>query len=223
MRRTAGFTLIELLAGAAISAVLLAALYGVLSGVLRLKRSSYEALDRALPETAVAAMLKADLADMVAPAGLLSDAVYGEERNEGGARSDLLEFCTARGEVSASRPYPSVRKIEYYLATSDEETTYPSLQLMRAETGNLLATNVEDTRTVRSLLSDVYSLEFEYYDGENWTTSWDSSTAEPPLPRAVRARITLDREEPGTVERPTIEVFCEIASEAVGAAEEATP
>lgn len=223
MRRNAGFTLIELLAGAAISAVLLAALYGVLSGVLSLRRSSYEALDQALPEAAAAAMLKADLADMVAPAGLLSDAVYGEERNEGGARSDLLEFCTARGEVSASRPYPAVRKIEYYLATSDGYATYPSLQLMRAETGNLLATNVEDTRTVRSVMSDVYSLEFEYYDGEAWTTSWDSSTADTALPRAVRARITLDRMEPGTIERPALEVFCEIASEAIGSSEEEAP
>lgn len=221
-RRVHGFTLLELIIGAAITSVLLAALYGSLSGVLGLQRQSHAALERDLPEAAAAGVIKRDLANMVVPTGLLGDTILGEEDTESGQRHDTLEFCTTTGTVGENTAYPNIQKVEYYLSDSEDDVQYTSLQLFRAVTRNLLATDSEETRTARSLLSGVESMEIEYYDGETWTTSWDSTSAETVVPKAVRVLLTLAEPMEGTSIQPVIEVVSEIPSENLAEEEDTT-
>ncbi len=39
----------------------------------------------------------------------------------------------------------------------------------------------------------VNSLTLEYFDGENWTTTWDSTQEDNTVPAAVRMTLQLDR------------------------------
>lgn len=213
--QSGGFTLLELIVGAAISAVLLAALYGVLSGVLGMKRRSYESMGRDLPQAAATAVLKRDIMNMVVPLGRLGDVVVGEKSSEDGRVSDTLAFCTTTGTVGETTAYPNIQKVEYYLAESEGNVEYPSAQLIRAVTRNLLTTDSEETREARSLLSGVQSMELEFYDGETWTTTWDSTTAETVVPKAVRVRLTMAERDEDSGTYPEIEVVCEVASEKV--------
>lgn len=213
MTRTAGFTLLELIIGAAISAVLLAALYACLNGVVGLKRQSYAALDRSLPEEGAALVIKRDLLNMAVPTGLLTDTVLGQEVNENGRRYDTLAFCTTTGVVDRDRPFSTMQKVEYYLVGQVDGIDYSSAQLVRAVTRNLLSTNLDDSRTERSILSGVDSLEIEYYDGQLWTTSWDATTAETPLPKAVKMHIVLQRRDPAEAVEPTLDIVCQVAGE----------
>lgn len=215
MMNKKGFTLLELIIGAAISAVLLAALYACLNGVIGLKRQSYAALDRSLPEEGATVLIKRDLMNMAVPTGLLTDTVLGQEVNENGRRYDTLSFCTTTGSVDRDYPFSTMQKVEYYLAGQVDGVDYPSAQLVRAVTRNLLSTNLDDSRTERSILSGVDSLEIEYYDGELWTTSWDSTTAETPLPKAVRMHILLQRRDQADPVEPSLDIVCQIAGESV--------
>jgi hypothetical protein len=50
--------------------------------------------------------------------------------------------------------------------------------------------------TPQPLARGIHSLAFQYYDGEYWQDTWDSSTEDPKLPLAVRIHLTFLPENP---------------------------
>lgn len=204
----------ELLIGAVVSAILLAALYGVFHTLLRTQSQSHARIEEAAPRELVAALFKRDLQNMVVPNGVLSGAVLGITEERGDAHSDSLEFYATTGKVDATAPWADIQKIEYYLAEPETGERVSARQLMRSVTRALLATTIEEARETTPLLDGVYSLEFKYFDSQLWLDSWDSTTMDNRLPQAVSVRITLDdRESEQQVGRAPIEVLCETVAQ----------
>ncbi|HEQ60409.1 MAG TPA: prepilin-type N-terminal cleavage/methylation domain-containing protein, partial [Firmicutes bacterium] len=94
-----GFTLLELLAATAMFAVIIVALYSVFYGALRLRERAAETFETQLPKGFSLSVLKRDLADAVAPTGVLAGPFIGEKIEEGRRRLDRLEIHTASGRV----------------------------------------------------------------------------------------------------------------------------
>ena len=51
----------------------------------------------------------------------------------------------------------------------------------------------------RVLASDVTAIGFEFFDGQNWTGEWDTTTGERRIPAAVRVTYTIGEDEPRVV------------------------
>ena len=114
----------------------------------------------------------------------------GDSQGQGLTRNDQLTFYTASGVIQTNLPWGHLQKISYYLQqplSGLQQQEEEGWALYREVTRNLVpAGGVEILMTPQPLARGVHSLAFQYYDGEYWQDTWDSSTEDPKLPLAVR-------------------------------------
>lgn len=183
-----GFTLLELLVAVAMFAIIALALHSVFFGALRLRERAHGTFETRLQKDAVMEMIRKDLASTVAPVGILAGALTGEKGGTDGQRLDRLEFHTATGSVDDSSPWGDIQRVEYALVEPDTPGDQNEWHLVRNTTRNLLAPTEQEPEQQR-LLRNISSLWLEYYDGEQWQDSWDSTARENELPLAIRLQL----------------------------------
>jgi len=206
-----GFTLLELLAATAMFAVIIVALYSVFYGALRLRERAAETFETQLPKEFSLSLLKRDLADAVAPTGVLAGSFLGEKREEGRRRLDRLEIHTASARVDEHHPWGDIQRVEFSAIPPEGENDLSQIDLVRAVTRNLLASTEEEPQEA-VLLTGIQCLEFSYYDGETWQDSWDSTTQENTLPLAVRVWLEFLPAESEDNPPPPVEMVISIAA-----------
>ncbi|HNY26294.1 MAG TPA: type II secretion system protein GspJ [Candidatus Sumerlaeota bacterium] len=217
-RAQGGFTLLEILAGSAMLAVLVVGLVSAFYSAIKMREKTNAALDKDQPLQTCLQVMKRDFTSAMPSNGLLSGTFVGEKGGNGDSEYDQVEFNTATGLVNKSAPWGDLCKVSYTLKnaddilkddssfaaseTNDADLTGPSesewiqeeaskgLFLVRTLTRNLLPTTSEDSKS-EVLLSGIDTLEFSYYDGEEWAESWDSSSNENAVPKAIKALIVF--------------------------------
>ena len=216
-----GFTLLEILSATMISAILLGALYAVYNGALKLRQKNYGSMEAGLPRAYAAEIMDRDFRNMLPPVGILAGAIIGETSEQNNTRYDRAEFFASTGAVTDKEPWGDIQKVEYYLADSeegdtegDEKNGKPSKDLVRAVTRNLLASTTEGPIETR-LLKGVRSLTIAYYDGAVWQDSWDSTTLDNALPKAVNISIEFAPESEKEETEAPLELLIESAASAV--------
>ena len=212
---TGAFTLIEVLLAVAIFAVVLAAINTVFYSGLRLRNTMNASLERSLPLEQALSIIKRDLVGIVPP-GTLAGHI------ESGSASSLslmgeqtaFEFYTSTASVDQMTPWAEVQKVSYYLRPPTNSTTRTGQDLCRAVTRNLLPSS-EEQPVEQFLLSDVEEIIFLFYTGTEWRDSWDGTTEETPLPKAIKVQLLMAQEEErqSTVRAP-IELVAPIIIEA---------
>ncbi len=107
-----GFTLLEVLAAVAMSAMLLSSLYIVMSGAIRLREDDSKAFQEGPKRSQVAALLKHDLMNCVAPGGVLAGAMIGSKVEDIDRREDTLEIYTTTGRLDDDAPWAEIQKVQ---------------------------------------------------------------------------------------------------------------
>lgn len=186
--RRRGFTLIEVLLAMAVAAFVLVAIGGVFFGALQLRNRTTLALEQALPLQRALQVIERDLAGLLPPGGplagsLQTSAVLGIERDQVSPW-----FHTANATLEEGTPWGDIQRVAYLLVESTNNAH--GRDLYRSATRNLLDPEVE-VGVQEWLLSGVEDVAFEFYDGTQWRTYWDSSTEDPPMPRAVKVELQL--------------------------------
>ena len=181
----AAFTLIEVLLAIGIFAIVLAAINTVFFAGMRLRAKTTDALEDALPEDRAVNTIKHDLAGIVPP-GVLAGVMSSDTTVPGITQQVALEIYTTTGIISEDAPWGDIQKVDYSLQFPTNRTGFPGKDLVRSVTRNLLATDTE-TPVSESLLSDVQSLKFTYFDGTNWNDTWSSTLSN--IPAAIRVSI----------------------------------
>lgn len=190
-RASLGFTLIEVILALAIAAVVLVAVNGLFYSALRLRERSLDAFEAAQPLQRTLAILQQDLANLVPPGGTLGGVLQTTPTNTA-VRPGLAspEFRTATGRVDDTAPWAEVQKVSYLLA--DPATTSTNRgqgrALIRSVVRNLLPSGMDEYDD-QWLMEGVESLNFSFYDGTQWWTTWDSSSQTPPFPLAIKVEL----------------------------------
>lgn len=208
-----GFTLLELLVAIAIFSVLIGALYSVLFGGIRLRETAWKNFEAGVSREQVAGLIRRDLTNIVVPAGILAGAIVGETQTEGSGRSDTLEFFATTGIVNDAETWADIQQIEYFLEPPVDDDKSGEFDFVRRVRRDLLSTTVEEEEIPEPkwrLLTGVTSLTIQYYDGEAWQDSWDSTTVENENPDAIRVTMTLAPDADGQPRLP-VDVLCETA------------
>jgi len=201
------FTLLEMLAATAMFAVVLAALLSVFHGTLRMRERSCARIDGGLAREEIVSGLQRDLLGVVPPTGVLAGAFVGEKVEAGAVRLDQVRFRTSIGPLGEDEPWGDVVEVSYLLEASARGEGH---DLIRASRRNLLAAVAEDPEG-DVLAGAVGSFEINYLDAETWVDSWDSTTRENELPRALRLRI--DFLPLAGVTPPPVELIAEIVTQ----------
>ncbi len=199
-----GFTLLEILLAILVFSIVLAAIHTVFFSAFKLRNKTSEAIERSLPLQQTLAIIKRDLANLVPPGGLLSGALQSTPTTSPGSgmsgslsRQNGPQFYTAVGIVDDNAPWGEVERVSYHLATATDNT--PGMDLYRSVARNLLPL-IQDETADQFLMSGVESLAFQYYDGNAWKATWDSTQADTTtgltnnLPRAIKLELQLYNE-----------------------------
>lgn len=198
-RFTRGFTLLELLIATMVAAFILIVIGGTYFGALRLHNSTQLRVDQDLVLHRALSLVQRDLEGVMLPASATATPPVGTfsgQFQDTPTNSPTQEFSDTRvspdiyttsGEVNGWNPFSEVQVVAYFLAPATDGTN--TKNLVRAVTRNLLPV-VQPTTDEQILMSGVASAEFDYFDGTEWTTTWDS-TATSTLPSAIRFSMVL--------------------------------
>jgi type II secretion system protein J len=191
-----GFTLLEILIATVVSAIVLVAIQTVFYGALRLRNTTTEHIEDDLALQRTLGVVRRDLAGLMLPGGVLSGALQTVPTTSltQDAVGDRIspDFYTDSGKVDGWTPYSEVQLVTYYLAAATDGSNTKSL--VRSVTRNLLPAQ-DSAPDDQLLLPGVASADFLFYDGSDWTDTWDS-TATSTLPTAIKFRLQLAAQSP---------------------------
>ncbi|MSU36720.1 MAG: prepilin-type N-terminal cleavage/methylation domain-containing protein [Pedosphaera sp.] len=196
-RISSGFTLIELLLAMVIFAVVLAAINTVFLGAMRLWQKTADSSQRALPEQQTLASLRRDLAGIVVPGGTFAGALNTSATIDGINQQDVgTEIFTTSGTLRTTQPWADIQRVAYVLRDSTNRTSAAGQDLVRVVRRNPLPA-LEAEAEEHWMMSGVERIDFSFYDGSNWRTSWNSTNETTLLPKAIRVEITVAQEISG--------------------------
>jgi len=118
------------------------------------------------------------------------------------------EMITAQLEQQESDVpiYGDVRRVSYWLDGELGGLVRQEIKILTSDSSGAvdpsqLPPNVSDPTTVSLLADEVKSVKFEYFDGQNWNDTWDSTVfgadGVTPLGSPVAVRVTLGIQEVG--------------------------
>jgi prepilin-type N-terminal cleavage/methylation domain-containing protein len=233
MRRTRrpGFTLVEVMAALAIGAVLLAAVYGTLTYMLRSIQTGKEVVASMQVIRGVAIRISTDIRQSLALqmstpsiADLVEQAQQANQTTPmtGGSTTTTQDTAAPRqfnfglqGDLQTLTIYgnntPKYSQLDADLPNSVfsdlrmiQYTLTPE-GLVRQEMVNVLSDAPESTSNPELIAPEVKSLQFKYYDATQpaWVEQWDGTVNGPPS--AVEVTVTVEMPpEPGQQPRPAV-------------------
>jgi type II secretion system protein J len=168
----------ELLVATAVGAIVLLAVQTVFFGALRLTNTTRERTDRELRLQRTLDIVRRDLSGVMLPGGPLGgQLVTSLESSMTDIAGDRIspDFYTTSGRIDGWNPFSEVQAVSYYLALGTGDHT--SRDLVRVVMRNLLpaATVTTADYETQVLLEGVEEAAFEFFDGTNWTSEWDST------------------------------------------------
>jgi type II secretion system protein J len=185
-----GFTLLELLVAIALMDLIALTLYSSMYIGIKAKKSSTQALKPYRLVIPVFESLSEDLKSTLKPSGLFAGSFQGGKSTEN--ESDSISFHCCNYHPEENEKASSLVKVEYVV--EDDDLQNDSLVLVRKITTNLLSSKTVNTKD-EVLCRGISSFNVEYYDGNDWTNSWDSTTRDNELPRAARISLSIADED----------------------------
>ena len=182
------FTLLEVLIATLIAAIVLAAMNAAFYAALHLRSVTTNLVENSIPQSHAASVLKADLRGTLITGGTMAVSIESPGTESGNSQPTDLDIYTTTGVLRDDLPWGDLQKVSYLLKDSTSTSRLGGKDLVRAVTRNLLASTQPDL-TEQPLLSGVSSVQFSFYDGANWQTSWDSASAVTPVPQAIKVHV----------------------------------
>lgn len=227
--RRAGFTLLEVILATAASAIIFAAIFGVFSRAIHLRNEAAHRSRQTQLRARALTVLRDDLRGGFLSGGILAVTLTGSRTAAQSRFPGYLRLTTTTGSIntgnstqpgqsSGDLPSGDVQEVEYYVA-ADPDSEPNAGTLVRVIDQDLLSA-VPQAGKQESLLTGVSGMEVYFFDGQNWTDSWDSSstsstsatstsTTDPTVtntavsfPQAIRVRITQVATDQGATPPP---------------------
>lgn len=193
IRRWRAFTLIELLLAIVIVSLVLAAIMNVFFGAFGLRNRTVALVEGGLPIQHTLEIIRHDLSSLVQPGGVLSSNLLTDASSSLGQVSGQQvgpSWYVGNGMATDYAPWGDIQRITYYLRPPTNQLNNAGLDLCRMVSRNLLPLN-NDIPEEQRLMGGVDRVEFTYYDGNQWKTSWNSTNDVTLLPKAVKVEIQL--------------------------------
>lgn len=186
MRRAPrGFTLLELLLSVVMTAIIASSLAASLYIAFHARVTAQQAVEATRVIDAVGDVLSRDIASALPPTGALAGTFVGTV--------DSLDFyCT--GPESKATVQGDCKHVQYAVVT--DATNASRNDLVRYVTTNLLSPTLVDPAQ-ETICRGVQSFSLSYFDGANWTDTWDSSQQNGTLPVAIQFTLVLLPARPG--------------------------
>ncbi len=161
-----GFTLLEVLITIVITFLMMGIIYGSWKAIFGTMKGS----SKLLRDYQTSSLLLRRVGEEIASAYVASDLPFQGKKQE-------MDFFTTKNSGKSD-----LAKISYFLRQNEEEELF----LLRRESIPL-----SETISRAFSLAPIKQISFQYFDGEEWSFSWDSETK---LPRSVAILLKLGEE-----------------------------
>jgi prepilin-type N-terminal cleavage/methylation domain-containing protein len=182
-----GFSLLELLVAMSLMIVVASCLYGSLYMGFNAKRTALVAVEPDSVALTVIDLIKQDLSGTLAPTGTFANSFVGTDSRFGQDDTDSLTFFTTNVFGGKTTLKAGMSKVELILEDNEQGDNY---RLVRKVTNNLLSPKEVDPEE-QVLCRSVKSLNFRFYDGNDWVDEWDSGVDANSVPLAVEVDIGI--------------------------------
>ena len=197
-RREAGFTLVEIIAALSIFLVVMSASYALFeSGRSVASHGEYEARRFQSARAAIRA-LETDLAGVFGGTTTYNTGFLGKNAGTVERPLDTLDFVSFNQQPKLATPpvkttsLPPPKEIDIsrvaWSVDEDPSTTPAGLVCRRTRLLTEIVTVKDPSEGLEEVAGDVVGLKFRYYDGANWTETWDSTTSGT-LPKVVEITV----------------------------------
>jgi type II secretory pathway component PulJ len=199
----------------------LLAIQTALFGALRLQNTAHARLDSDLALQRALAIVRRDFSGLMLPPAstatgattttttlvrhLQTDAFSSSTDTSLGERIGP-DLFTNSGKIDGWSQFSEVQRVAYYLAPAKEGGD--TKDLVRVVQRNLLPVQ-ETTGDPLVLLTGVQEAAVEFYDGTDWTDTWDSE-ATTSMPRAAKFRVLLAPPDRSQMAAAPIEIIVPI-------------
>lgn len=198
-RRTQGFTLIEVIISISVAAIVLLVINATFFSALRLHDATHARIDEDLAQRRALGLIRRDLEGLVLPpsatsttttlAGQFQTNVAGTTSLDGtNAERVSPDLTTSCGRIDGWNAFSDLQRVAYFV--TPEPNGENTKSLVRVVTRNLLPVDSEPQDESQTLLTGLTDATMTYFDGTDWTDSWDS-TETSTLPTAIKFSITL--------------------------------
>ncbi|MDA0750949.1 MAG: prepilin-type N-terminal cleavage/methylation domain-containing protein [Verrucomicrobia bacterium] len=192
-----GFTLMELLVASVAFAMIVLVIKVTLMESMEMRERGQKRMDQLNTRMRIMEIIESDLKQCMLKETSFAQEFRGETVSGAMTRTDQLEFYTASGIIQTNQPWGHLQKVRYYLQQPIYEGRSEMAEgytLYREVTRNLLPAT-DSIVNPQAIANEIASLKFQYYDGEYWQETWDSTVDESKLPKAVRVRVEFLRED----------------------------
>jgi type II secretion system protein J len=163
----------------------LVAIQTVFFGALRLRNTTDAQLDADLTLQRAVTLIQHDLAGIMLP-GTLGGALQSSPTSslslDQNTQRVSPDFYTTSGSIDGWNPFSEVQMVSFALGASNDGSNTKTLY--RLVTRNLLPA-ADTTADQQPLLTGLSDATFEFYDGSEWTDTWDSTVSNT-LPAAIK-------------------------------------
>lgn len=189
------FTLVEVLIATIIFSLIIAAMNVTFYSAMRLESNTSLVVDPVISMNHAISVLRGDIKNILMTGGVLAGPIIGLAPGSGNSQSGQLQVYATTGRLDAGQPWGDIQKISYYLQDpTNSSSNVTGKDLIRETTRNLLASGTPDLWE-QPLLNGVTFLEFSFFDGIEWSKSWDSTMQTLPMPQAIKVRIEFSSED----------------------------
>ena len=201
-----GFTLLELILSSGIVAILMLALYTALHTAYKARLAMNAQAEKVRSARVALDLVEQDLRSILPPGGTFAGPFTG-------TANEIDCYCLSRDYGQDTNPLADgMRLVDVLMDTSGGAPA-----LVQKVTRNLLpAAAVEPTTEI--IATNVTAFSARYYDGADWSDSWDSTEQNDTLPKAVEITVTVrpNLPEPAYSLSRTIPLSCATVSDSGG-------
>ena len=187
----------ELLVASVAFAMIVLVIKVTLMESMEMRERGQKRMDQLNTRMRIMEIIESDLKQCMLKETSFAQEFRGETVSGAMTRTDQLEFYTASGIIQTNQPWGHLQKVRYYLQQPIYEGRSEMAEgytLYREVTRNLLPAT-DSIVNPQAIANEIASLKFQYYDGEYWQETWDSTVDESKLPKAVRVRVEFLRED----------------------------
>jgi len=185
----------------AMVAILAVSLYASIQITFRAQKRAEAAVEPGRTAQLAMEMIGQDLTNSMSPPSSTNTALATMVQNfEGttgaddrGHEADDINFYSTSDSPQHVDANGEIKNIEITVITPQNSTDHV---LVRRVTRNLLSLNSAATPDPEFICGHVDSFTVEYFDGTDWTPTWDSTAEDNTLPVAIQVTLTIDRDDP---------------------------
>ena len=190
------FTLIEIIAALSLSLVTM----GILQSALSIGfKSQIHTQFTTAPITIANTILKNiqdDLQAVLPPTGIYTGVFTTQLDEEAQAEfetTSALSYYTTNTKTTANNKLAFVKQITLVLQPQNDDSETPRYSLIKTINTDFMNENPELEVKTQTIATNIHSLTYEFFNGEEWIEEWDSTDYDNSLPIAVKVTLAINK------------------------------